>query len=56
MSRKLTRLEMDLSMTTQERVKQVKATEVVIMAVLMIIQTTFCLRLTIVKVPQQVLV
>jgi hypothetical protein len=54
MSRKLKRVEMDFSMTTQELVKQVKATEVVIMTVLMIIQTTICSTLTTAKVSMQV--
>ena len=54
MSRKLKRVEMDFSMTTQEPVAQVKATEVVITTVLTLIQTTFCPTLTIVKVPLQV--
>jgi hypothetical protein len=42
---------MDFSMTTQEPVEQVKATEVVMMTVLRIIQTTFCPTLTIIEVP-----
>jgi hypothetical protein len=42
MVRKLKRVEMDFSMTLQEAVQQVKATEVVIMTVLMMIQTTIC--------------
>jgi hypothetical protein len=42
MSRKLKRVEMDFSMTTQEPLEQVKATEVVIMTVLTMIQTTIC--------------
>jgi hypothetical protein len=54
MSRKLNRVEMDYSMTTQEPVEQVNATEVVIITVLTVIQTTFCLTLTIVEVPLQV--
>jgi len=54
MSRKLKRVEMDFSMTTQESVELVKATEVVIMTVLTMIQTTFCPTLTIVEVPLQV--
>ena len=53
-SRKLKRAGMDFSMTTQEPVKQVKPTEVVIMTVPTMIQTTFCLTPTIVKVPLQV--
>ena len=43
MSRKLKWMEMDFCMTTQKPVEQVKATEVVIMTVLMLIQTTICL-------------
>ena len=54
MSRKLKRVEMDFSMTTQEPVEQVKATEVVIMTVLTMIQTTICPTLTIIEVPLQV--
>ena len=54
MSRKLKRVEMDFSMTTQESVEQVKYTEVMIMTVLTMIQTTFCPTLTIVEVPLQV--
>jgi hypothetical protein len=42
MLKKLNRVEMDFSMTTQEPVEQVKATEVVIMTVLTMIQTTIC--------------
>jgi hypothetical protein len=53
MSRKLKQVEMDSSITKQEPVEQVKATEVVIMTVMMMIQTTFCPKLTIVKVPLQ---
>jgi len=41
MSRKLKRVEMDFSMTMPEPVEQVKAMEVVIMTVRMMIQTTF---------------
>jgi hypothetical protein len=41
-SRKLKRVEMDCSMTTEEPVEQVKATEVVIMTVLTMIQTRIC--------------
>ena len=48
------RVEMDFSMTTQEPVEQVKATEVVIMTVLTMIQTTFCPTLTMVEVSLQV--
>jgi hypothetical protein len=40
MSRKLKRVEMDFSVTTKEPVEQVKATEVVLMTVLPMIQTT----------------
>jgi hypothetical protein len=54
MLRKLKRVEMDFSMTTQEPVEQVKATEVVIMTVLTMRQTTFCTTLTIVEVSLQV--
>jgi hypothetical protein len=36
------RVEMDFSMTMQEPVEQVKATDVVIMTVLMMIQITLC--------------
>jgi hypothetical protein len=42
MSRKLKLVEMDMSMTTQEAVEQVKATAVVIMTVLTMIVTTIC--------------
>jgi hypothetical protein len=42
MSRELTRGEMDFSMTTEKPVEQVKATDMVIMTVLTIIQTTIC--------------
>ena len=42
MSRKLKWVEMDFSMTAQEPVEQVKATEVVIMTVLTMIQPTIC--------------
>jgi len=52
MSRKLKRVEMDFSMTMQEPVEQVKATEVVIMTVLTIMQTTICP--TIVEISLQV--
>ena len=45
---------MDYSMTTQEPVEQVKATEVVIMTLVTMIVTTFCPTLTIVEVPVQV--
>jgi len=48
------RAEMDISMNTQETVEQVKATQVVIMTVLTMIQTTICPMLTIVEVSQQV--
>jgi hypothetical protein len=54
MSRKLKWVEMDFSLTTEEAVEQVKATDVVIMTLLTIVQTTFCPTLTIVKVPLQV--
>jgi hypothetical protein len=54
MSRKLKRVEMDCSMTTQEPVEQVKATEVVIMTVLTMIQITICPTLTTVEVSLQV--
>jgi hypothetical protein len=54
MLRKLKWVEIDFSMTTQEPVEQVKATEAVIMTVLMMIQTTFCPTLTIIEVPLQV--
>ena len=54
MFRKLKQLEKEFSMITQEPVEQVKATEVVIMTVLMIIQTTFCPTLKIVGIPLQV--
>jgi hypothetical protein len=40
------RMEMDFSITTQETVEQVKATEEVILPVLTMIQITFCLTLT----------
>jgi hypothetical protein len=42
MSRKLNWVEMDFYITTQEPVEQVKATEVVIMTVLTMIQNTIC--------------
>jgi hypothetical protein len=54
MSRKLKWVEMDFFMTTQEPVEQVKVTEVVIMTVLTMIQTTICPRLTTVEVSLQV--
>ena len=54
MLRKLKRVEMDFSMTTQEPLEQVKATEVVIMTVLTIIQITICPMLTTVEVSLQV--
>jgi hypothetical protein len=54
MSKKLKRVEMDFSMTTQEPVQQVKAMEVVIMTVLTSIQTTLCPTLTVIEVPLQV--
>jgi hypothetical protein len=54
MSRKLKWVEMDFSITTQEPVEQVKATEVVIMTVLMMIQITICPTLTTVEVSLQV--
>ena len=47
-------VEMDFSMTTQETVEQVKATEVVIMTVLMMIQITISPTLTTVEVSLQV--
>jgi len=47
-------VEMDFSMTTQEPVKQAKATEVVIMTVLTIIQITICPMLTTIEVCLQV--
>jgi len=53
-SRKLKRVEMDFSMTTQEPVEQVKAMEVVIMTVLTMIQITICLTLPTVEVSLQV--
>ena len=43
-------VEMDFSMTTQETVEQVKATDVVIMTVLTMIQITICPTLTTVEV------
>jgi len=46
--------EMNISMNTQEAVEQVKATKVVIMTVLTMIQTTICPTLTIVEVSQHV--
>jgi len=54
MSRKLKRVEMDFSMTTQELAEQVKATEVVIMTVLTMIQITICPTVTTVEVSLQV--
>ena len=48
------RMEMDFSMTTQETVEQVKATEVVIMTVLTMIQITICPTLTTVEVSLKV--
>jgi len=54
MLRKLKRVEMDFSMTTQEPIEQVKAMEVVFMTLLMMIQTTICRTLTTVKVSLQV--
>ena len=54
MSTKLKRVEMDFSMTTQEPVEQVKATEVVIMTVLTTIQITICPTLTTVEVSLEV--
>jgi hypothetical protein len=47
-------VETDFSMTTQETVEQVKATEVVIMTVLTMIQITLCLTLTTVEGSLQV--
>jgi hypothetical protein len=47
-------MEMDFSMTMQEPVEQVKATEVVIMTVLTMIQTTICPTLSTVEVSLQV--
>jgi hypothetical protein len=54
MLRKLKRVEMHFSMTAQEPVEQVKATEVVIMTVLTMIQTTLCPTLTTVEVSLEV--
>jgi hypothetical protein len=54
MSRKLTRVEMDFPMTTQEPVEQVNATDMVIMTVPTMRQKTFCPTLTIVEVPLEV--
>jgi hypothetical protein len=48
------RVEMDFSMTTQESVEQAKATEMVIMTVLTIIQITIYPTLTTVEVSLQV--
>jgi hypothetical protein len=48
------RVEMDFSMTTQDTVKQVKATEVVIMTGLTMIQMTICPTLITVEVSLQV--
>jgi len=50
----LKRLKMRFSMTMQGTVEQVKATEVLIMTVLMMIQTTICLTLTTVEVSLRV--
>jgi len=47
-------VEIDFCITTQEPVEEVKATEVVIMTVLTMIQTTFCPMLTIIEVSLQV--
>jgi hypothetical protein len=52
--RKLKQIEMDILMTTQEPVKQVKATEVVIMNVVTMRHTTYYPTLPIVEVPLQV--
>jgi hypothetical protein len=46
----ISQVEMDISMTTQETVEQVMATEVVIITVLTMIQITMCLMLTTVEV------
>jgi hypothetical protein len=54
MSRKLKLVEMDFSMTTQEPVEKVEATEVVIMTVLKMIQITIHPTLTTVEVSLQV--
>jgi hypothetical protein len=48
------RVETDFSMTTQEPVELVTATEVVIITVLRIIQTTICPTLTSIEVSLQV--
>jgi hypothetical protein len=53
MSRKLKQMEMDISMTTQEPVEQVKIMEVKILTVLTMIQTTICLTLITVEVALQ---
>jgi len=50
----MNRVEMDVSMTTEEQVHQVKATEVVIMTVLTMIPITICPTLTTVEVSLQV--
>jgi hypothetical protein len=47
------RVEMDISMTMQEPVEQVNATEVVIMTVLTMIQITICPTLTTIEVSLQ---
>jgi len=54
MSKQLKQLEIDFCMTAQVPVKQVKAMAVVTMAVLTVIQTTFCTMLTIFEVSPQV--
>jgi hypothetical protein len=53
-SRKLKWVQMDFTITTWESVEQVKATEVVIPILHMMTQTTFCWKLTIIEVTQQV--
>ena len=50
----LKQVETDSSMTTQEPFEQVKATEVVILTVLTMIQITFCPKLTTFEVSPQV--
>jgi len=56
MSGRLKQEEVDFSVATKEPVEQVKAREVVIMTVLTMLQTSFCLTLLIVEVSLQVLV
>jgi hypothetical protein len=53
MTMKLQRVEMNISMTTQEPVEQVNTTEVVIITVLLSIQTTICMSLTTINVRLQ---